>query len=54
MMGKMGGLEVGNKARPCYLCGKPCYNKGCRACFIAGKSRGLAKWNGRHKKKEGA
>ena len=29
--------------RPCYCCGKPCWNKGCRECLTKGRHAGLNK-----------
>jgi hypothetical protein len=41
---------MARKPHPCYLCGKPCYNKGCRECLTKGKHSGLAKYYNERRK----
>jgi hypothetical protein len=43
---------AGSRPHPCYLCGKPCWNKGCAECLHKGKWGGLAKFNSRRKKRK--
>ena len=38
--------------RKCYLCGKPCWNKGCREHLSEGRHQTLAKYNNRKLKRE--
>ena len=37
--------------RKCYLCGAPCWNKGCAECLRRGRHAGLGKMNSRRKHK---
>jgi hypothetical protein len=42
----------GSRPHPCYLCGKPCWNKGCMDCLRRGKNSGLGKRNSRVKRRK--
>ena len=42
---------AGSRPHPCYLCGKPCWNKGCAECLHRGKNSGLGKLNSRRKRR---
>jgi hypothetical protein len=49
----IGGMcMTGKVPHPCYLCGKPCWNKGCAECLRRGKHSGLAKYNNRKRKEK--
>jgi len=41
-----------NPRRRCYLCGKPCWNKGCRSHLVEGKFASEAKRRNRYNKKK--
>lgn len=42
---------TGDRPHPCYLCGRPCWNKGCAECLRKGRGGGLSRQRNRDKKK---